>query len=101
MSFEIVFSEGAGKDFDEITRWYKTIRIGLDLDFILCLENELEIIKREPQLYGQIKKNIRKAVLHRFPYIVYYAIEEKTIAVIAITHYKRSNITIRKKLKRK
>lgn len=77
MNFEIVFSEGAENDFKEITKWYKTIRTGLDFDFILCLENELEVIRREPLLYEQIKKNIRKAVIHRFPYIVYYTIRRK------------------------
>lgn len=101
MRFEIVFSLGAEKDFDEITFWYRAIRSGLDLDFILCLENELEVIRREPKLYEQIKKNIHRAVIHRFPYIVYYIVDDQKIVVIAITHHKRSKNTIIKKLKRK
>ncbi|MBA2614040.1 MAG: type II toxin-antitoxin system RelE/ParE family toxin [Bacteroidetes bacterium] len=101
MKFEIFFSEGAEKDFNEITEWYKRIRTGLDFDFILCLENEIELIKREPLIYKQVSKKIRKAIIHRFPFNVFYVIEETTIVIIAISHHKRSKKTITKKLKRK
>ncbi|HXB42248.1 MAG TPA: type II toxin-antitoxin system RelE/ParE family toxin [Bacteroidia bacterium] len=99
MSFEIVFSSGAEKDFEEAADYYKQIRQGLNDDFVLCLETELEIIKRLPQIYGKAIGEARKTVLHRFPYKVYYIVRENVIIVVAIIHHKRSNRIIKQKLK--
>ena len=101
MSFEIVFTDWADEDFNEIGFWYSSIRLGLDNEFILCLETEIETVKRNPLLFKRIYKNIRKTVLHRFPYNMYYLIEENRIVVLAIAHHKRSRATIINKLKRK
>ncbi len=99
-SLEIVFSDGAENDFNQIAEWYKEIREGLDLDFILCLEIELELIRRNYLSFKEIKNSIRRTVMHRFPYNVYYTFDEK-IVVLGIIHHKRSKNTISKKLKRK
>ena len=101
MSFNVVFSDWADYDFNEIAHWYKVIRTGLDDEFILCLETEIEVIKRNPLLFKKIYKNVRRAVLHRFPYNLYYALEENKLIVLAIAHHKRSRATIIRKLKRK
>lgn len=79
MKFELVFSEGAETDFNEITTWYEKIRKGLDFDFILCLENEIELIKREPLTYKTIHKNIRKAIIHRFPFNIFMLLKREKL----------------------
>ncbi len=99
-SLEIVFSEGAEKDFDQIAKWYKEIRDGLDLDFILCLEIEIELIRRNHLSFEEVKHNVRKTVMHRFPYNVYFTFD-KRIIILGIIHHRRSKNTINKKLKRK
>jgi plasmid stabilization system protein ParE len=101
MSLKIVFTDWAESDFNKIAYWYKSIREGLDAEFILCLETEIEVIKRNPLLFKKIHKDVRKTILHRFPYNLYYLIEEDKIVVLAIAHYKRSRTTIINKLKRK
>ncbi len=101
MSFKIVFSDKADSDFNKIAYWYKSIREGLDDEFILCLEIEIEVVKRNPLLFEKIYENVRKTVLHRFPYNLYYIVEEDKIVVLAIAHQKRSRTTIINKLKRK
>ena len=99
MSFEIIFSVGAEKEFKEIAEYYKEIREGLNDDFVLCLETELEIIKRLPEIYKKTIGETRKAVLHRYPYKVYYVIRGEVILIAAIVHHKRSNRVIKQKLK--
>ncbi|MEO8760184.1 MAG: type II toxin-antitoxin system RelE/ParE family toxin [Bacteroidia bacterium] len=101
MSFKIVFSDWAESDFNQIASWYSSIRGGLDDEFILCLEKELEVIKRNPLLFELVFENVRKTVLYRFPYNLYYIVEENKIVVLAIAHYKRSETTVTNKLKRK
>lgn len=99
MNHGIIFSLGAESDFLEITSYYREIREGLNDDFVLCLEMELEIIKRQPQIYKKAIGDARKAVLHRFPYKVYYVVMEKNIIIVALVHHKRSNRLIKQKLK--
>ena len=101
MNFEIIFANWADHDFNEIAYWYSSIRLGLDNEFILCLETEIEIIKRNPLLFKKIYKSVRKTVLHRFPYNLYYIVEENRIVVLAIAHHKRSRTAVINKLKRK
>jgi hypothetical protein len=46
MMFVVVFSKSAEVDLNEIGEWYKRIRIGLELEFLTCIEAEIEIIKK-------------------------------------------------------
>lgn len=99
--FELVFTKEAEHDLTEIGEWYKNIRVGLDLEFLMCIEAEIERIRKTPLVYKEYYSTIRKAVISKFPYSVYYELEETRIVVIAITHHKRGQKTIRKKLKKK
>lgn len=98
---EIVFTQEAESDLNEIGEWYRNIRIGLDLEFLTCVELEIELIRKTPLVYKEYYSAIRKAIISKFPYGVYYLLEEKRIVVIAIAHHKRGQKTIRKKLKKK
>jgi hypothetical protein len=44
---------------------------------------------------------VRKAIINKFPYGIYYTVEEKQIIVLAIAHHKRGTQIIKQKLKTK
>jgi plasmid stabilization system protein ParE len=49
----------------------------------------MEQIERNPYQFSLIEKNVRRALLHRFPYGVYFVVDGRNASVIAILHAKR------------
>lgn len=56
------------KEIEEAWQWYESRREGLGNDFVLCVEESLEKISRNPKLYPTVHKEIRRALIRRFPY---------------------------------
>jgi hypothetical protein len=45
---------------------------GLGSDFLLCVDAVFSAILRSPQQYPRVHKNVRRAVVRRFPYSVFF-----------------------------
>lgn len=86
MSYSFFISQAAYDDIKAASEWYENHRIGLSLDFELCLEGGYEDIKNNPTAY-QIKfKNVRVKYINRFPYGIHYFIDNDKIYVLAVLH---------------
>jgi toxin ParE1/3/4 len=73
----------------EAANWYNIKRDGLGNEFLLALEAKINAIRRSPSNFPLVYKNIRRALLERFPYGIYFIIEDETIYVLAIQHTSR------------
>jgi len=76
-------------EFRESTLWYYTQQQGLELEFVRCIDECIERIKRTPALYPKVYKHLRRAVVKRFPYVVVYDFNGKEIIVFAVFHSRR------------
>ena len=65
----------AERDIDEAYRWYVERGHGLGEEFLRALDAALQSIRRHPQAYPTVFEDIRRALLRKFPYGVFY-IEE-------------------------
>ena len=79
----------AEADLDEARRWYDRQREGLGADFLLCFEAALEKIRRDPEIYPTVFKRLRRGLIRRFPYGVFYLIEEEEIVIVGVFHGRR------------
>jgi toxin ParE1/3/4 len=79
----------AERDIAEAYRWYEEQRIGLGADFLLCVEEGLAKIQRAPEAYPVVHKNVRRLLIKRFPYGIFYAVEQPVIIVLAVFHERR------------
>ncbi len=59
---------------------------GLGAHFIFSVDATIQSIQRNPKAY----KNLRRTLLRRFPYGIYYFIKNEFIIVIAVYHEKRN-----------
>ena len=84
-----VFPE-AESDIRTAYCWYEERRSGLGEEFILSLEAGFSAIQRQPELYQPIYKKVRRQLIKRFPYGVFYIYENETIVVIDVFHVKRN-----------
>jgi plasmid stabilization system protein ParE len=89
MSYVLAVLQSADAEAAEACRWYNEQRPGLGAEFTLALEAMFEAIRRTPFLYPQVKGEIRRAVMRRFPFNIFYVVRGERIYVIAISHGSR------------
>ncbi len=86
---KIKFSKLSKEDFDISLQYYKKESKKLVLDFKNDIKNSLKRIETFPNLYPKINDRIHKCVVSKFPYTIYYTIEDKIIYILALAnHYK-------------
>jgi plasmid stabilization system protein ParE len=53
------------------------------------VRSAIDNIVASPKLYPEIDNNLRRCVLHRFPYTIFYAIDNDTIVILSVAHQRR------------
>jgi toxin ParE1/3/4 len=76
-------------DLLDTFRWYQERREGLGYDFKLCINEIISTIQRNPLIYKIVFLNVRRAVTKRFPFGVFYIVENNSIIVLAVMHARR------------
>ncbi len=87
--YSIVFKPEVYDNLKAAYDWYESQRAGLGEDFILTLEESYAKITRSPKQYQQVYKSVRRKLVRRFPYGIFFLIRKDTIIVLAILHTKR------------
>lgn len=90
MTFEVRLREEAEDDLAEASSWYERQLPGLGKEFLDTVLTSLEFISENPNQYPEIHKNVKRALLPRFPFGIYYRIEDKFILVFAVMHGSRN-----------
>jgi plasmid stabilization system protein ParE len=89
MSLPVVLSLEARREFDDAFDWYERQRPGRGDTFAEAIKRVLDQIELVPESHPIIYRDIRRAVVQRFPYLIYYRILSGYTAVIAVVHGKR------------
>jgi plasmid stabilization system protein ParE len=63
----------------------------LSTDFLLHLEATFDAIRRRPNWFPLAHGQLRRSLMKRFPYAVYFLTERKSITVVAVRHSARRN----------
>lgn len=90
MAYRLEFHPEAEAEFDEAIVWYQEQRDGLEQEFFddyLVLESRLEA---NPDQFPAVLENIRRANFHRFPYSLFFEIEQDSIFIYAVFHQSRN-----------
>ena len=89
----------AQEDIIKITAYYGSISDDLSITFEQFLFESLENIRMFPTMYPQKYKNVRRKLLKKFPYAVYYYIQDSFIRIIAVAHQRMNPRQIRYQIK--
>ena len=90
MSLPVVLRPEARDEFDEAFDWYEQQRSGLGVDFVAQVQEVFDRISATPERYAQIFQDIRRVVVQRFPYSIFYKIESQQVVVLAVFHSRRN-----------
>jgi len=85
----VAFRAGAEAELREAYSWYEDREPGLGSEFIRSLDACLQMIRRHPQMFPAVHGDIRKAVVRRFPYSIFYLAENESIVVLSVFHASR------------
>jgi len=77
-------------DFDKSYEFYASKSEKVANDFYKHVNNSLEKIAENPNTFPKVLQDVRKFVLKKFPFIIYYQIKRLTISIIAIFHASRN-----------
>ncbi len=89
MSWEIIFHRDSRYEFDEAYDFYESKQIGLGEDFAKGIQDEIDSLSMNLKIHARVYRDVRKAVVHRFPYCIYYTIESDRVRIISVFHAKR------------
>ncbi|RVU33595.1 type II toxin-antitoxin system RelE/ParE family toxin [Rheinheimera riviphila] len=77
-------------DVEETFKYYQGKRPGLGDDFLLCVEEALQKIQRNPFIYREIYQDLRRISIHRFPYRILYFVQNHNVVVTAVFHARKA-----------
>jgi len=89
MALPVVYRRKVGRDLAGAYGWYEEQRAGLAEAFLAAVDASFEAIQAFPEMFGRVHGEIRRAVVSRFPYAVFYRIEPKRLVVLAVLHIAR------------
>ena len=96
MSYTLILRQEAERDLVEAYKWYEEKVPGLGTDFLAIIERALESIQDNPARFPVIYRNVRRALMRRFPYGIFYFLEGESIIVLGVMHTARNPTKWRK-----
>lgn len=81
--------EEADHDLTAAALWYERQRSGLGHEFLDEALSTFKAIAEQPLVCPLVHRNTRRALMHRFPFGVYFRIEDADIVVVAVMHGSR------------
>ncbi|HEX8407610.1 MAG TPA: type II toxin-antitoxin system RelE/ParE family toxin [Thermoanaerobaculia bacterium] len=93
MKLQLILSREAREDIVEAVTRFRTISSRLHVRFGLELETIYSSILEHPEMYPVVYRNFRRALLHRFPYSVFYVIEPEAVLIVGVVHQSRDEST--------
>jgi plasmid stabilization system protein ParE len=80
----------AEADLDDAAHWYEAEHAGLTARFLDDVDRTFTRITESPLQFPLVAKDVRRALLHTFPYAVYFRSSNEALVVLAVLHLGRS-----------
>ena len=86
MSYVVQVRRAAELDVAEAQLWYETQRSGLGAELHSEVSQVIDRLAETPLIYQTVYRDVRRAIVHRFPYLLWYRILGEEVTVLACTH---------------
>ena len=80
----------AEADLTDAYAWYRDRGESLASEFLASFESVLEALDRHPESSPEIHNQVRRALMRRFPYAVFYVLGPDGPIVLGIFHARRN-----------
>ncbi len=86
IEYRLISEPSVELDVEAAFEWYEKEQSGLGVEFLDELRATYNRIADSPLKYQELRRDIRHALLNRFPYAVYFAVEGNLVVVVAVLH---------------
>ena len=90
MKFKVFLRKEAEEDLKEAFDYYEDCREGLGADFLLCVEEALARLSKNPNLNRKVFKSVRRSLVKRFPYGLFYLVQGSNVSIISVLHARKN-----------
>ena len=87
--YSVLFTQGLRAELIEAQDWYEGEASGLGQRFRQAIDAMVARMRDNPRQFPTVFKNVRRALLRRFPYSLFFVIEDDILIVIACFHASR------------
>jgi toxin ParE1/3/4 len=89
LNFNVFVRRAAELDVAAAQFWYETQRPGLGKEFHFEFSQIIGRLTENPLIYATAYRDVRRAAVHRFPYIIWYRVVNKDVIVLPCTSAKQ------------
>ena len=77
------------EELEEARSWYDEHTPGLGKEFLDEIERAVSTIQKAPEAWPVYSNNVRRFLVHRFPFAILYRYGDSKIQIIAAMHQRR------------
>ena len=88
-TYQVILRPSAEEDIAEGMAWYAQRAPGLDDEFFEAVSSTMDRLSTSPKMYSEVRGEVRRAVLTRFPYLLFFIVEGSVVTVLACIHERR------------
>jgi len=83
----LIYHQAAEAELISVARFYETRIGGLGRDFLVEFEQCIEVILEAPGRWRMVQDDLRRYLMPRFPYGLYYRIEGDEVRLLVVKHH--------------
>jgi toxin ParE1/3/4 len=96
---QIILTPEAKLDVQGAYDWYEEKNQGLGDDFLICIESAFGEISRNPTRYPVRFDHIRRILIRRFPYAIYFDYDDTATYIYYVFHCSQNPLRLVKRLR--
>jgi len=89
MPRRVLTTPEADADIADAFDWYEAQRAGLGPEFLAEVAAVFSYLEAFPEAHTAIRGATRRAIVHRFPYGVFYIVDPDSVSVTGVLHFRR------------
>lgn len=90
MTREVHVRPETEQDLQDARAWYRDIAPVLGEQFISAVDQAITLASDNPLAFQVLHRSLRRVLLRRFPYALFFAAEESRIVVLGVLHQARN-----------
>ena len=84
-----IFHYESERELESGFLWYEEQVAGLGYAFLEGVYSAIRRIKQYPRVGNDFGEEVRRVLIRRFPYCLWYAVEEEVVVIYAVAHLHR------------
>lgn len=89
MTLPVVYRRRVQHDLAAAFDWYEEQRARLGEEFLSAVQSTFKSVEFYPETFASVHDEVRRAIVPRFPFAVFYVVESRRIVVLRVLHTAR------------